>query len=261
MSNIKDTSDAVKGIVEAVPVYQDLLQPAMVELGKGVHTLSKTIHIALSPIAALVWSYDQIKNYIQKSLEKKLEDVPTDQIVSPAPEIAVPAIEALRYTGHREELREMFSNLLAKSMNVNTAKIAHPSFVEIIKQLSPDEARIMKLFFNQNPWPILKMRAIQKGTSYYSEPLVNFSLLPYKAECEFPELGPSYLTNLSRLGLAETSYNTYNVVENSYQSLYEHAEVVKMHEYITVLGKEPQIKQGTIERSPFGRNFFEACIK
>lgn len=70
---IKDTADSVRGIVEAVPVYEDLLQPAAQELGKGLQTLSKTINIALSPISGLVWGYEQIKGYIQPALEKDLK--------------------------------------------------------------------------------------------------------------------------------------------------------------------------------------------
>jgi hypothetical protein len=50
---IKDPADAVKGIVEAVPVYQDALQPAVREIGRGLQTVAKTIHIALAPVAAI----------------------------------------------------------------------------------------------------------------------------------------------------------------------------------------------------------------
>lgn len=42
-----------------------------------------------------------------------------------------------------EELRDMFANLLARSMDTATAGNVHPSFVEVIKQLTPDEARIL----------------------------------------------------------------------------------------------------------------------
>jgi len=53
-SNVRDTAEAVKGIVEAVPIYQDLAQPAVHELGKGLQTAAKTVHIALAPVKVLV---------------------------------------------------------------------------------------------------------------------------------------------------------------------------------------------------------------
>jgi len=53
-SNVGDTAKVVKGIVEAVPVYQDVAQPAAQEIGKGLQTVAKTIHIVLAPVSALV---------------------------------------------------------------------------------------------------------------------------------------------------------------------------------------------------------------
>ena len=38
-NKIKDAAEAVKGILEAVPIYQDALQPAAKELGKGLQTI------------------------------------------------------------------------------------------------------------------------------------------------------------------------------------------------------------------------------
>lgn len=39
-----------------------------------------------------------------------------------------------------EKLREMYANLVAKSMNADFHDKVHPAYVEIIKQLSPAEA-------------------------------------------------------------------------------------------------------------------------
>lgn len=106
--NIKDAAEAVKGIVEAVPVYQDLAQPAVQEIGKGLHTLSKVIHIALAPVSAAVWGYDKISNYVQASLEKKLENVPQENIVPPDISVAGPALEALRFVGDKKNCAKCF---------------------------------------------------------------------------------------------------------------------------------------------------------
>jgi len=67
---------------------------------------------------------------------------PPDQIVVPKPNVAGPALEALRYTWHEETLSDLYANLLAaSSMDKSTADGAHPAFVEIIRQLTPDEAK------------------------------------------------------------------------------------------------------------------------
>jgi hypothetical protein len=74
-NKIRDAAEAVKGLVQAVPVYQDALQPAVRELGGGLQTLAKTIHIALAPVSALVWGYDQIKEFVSKRVAEKLKNI------------------------------------------------------------------------------------------------------------------------------------------------------------------------------------------
>jgi hypothetical protein len=53
-SKIRDTAEAVKGIVEAVPIYQDAVQPAAKEIGTALQTVAKSIHVVLAPVSALV---------------------------------------------------------------------------------------------------------------------------------------------------------------------------------------------------------------
>jgi hypothetical protein len=112
-NKIRDAADAIKGIAQAVPVYQDLLQPAVQEIVIGLQTVAKTIHIALSPISALVWGYDTIEDFVSTRVAEKLKHVPLSNIKTPEPHIVGPALEALRYTGHQEALRELYANLLA----------------------------------------------------------------------------------------------------------------------------------------------------
>src|SRR6266571_2645882 len=157
-SKIRDTAEAVKGIVEAVPIYQDAVQPAAKEIGTALQTVAKTIHIVLAPVSALVWGYEQIKEFVSTKVAEKLKDVPPENIATPKPNVAGPALESLRYTGHEETLRDMYANLLAASMDTRTATCAHPAFVEIIRQLTPDEARLLRLFALPRSFPLLNVR-------------------------------------------------------------------------------------------------------
>ncbi|QGQ97074.1 DUF4393 domain-containing protein [Paenibacillus psychroresistens] len=259
MGNLKDAADAIEGITKSVPIYPDLLQPAMQELGKGIHTLAKTVNIALSPISALVWSYDTIKGFIQESLEDKLKNVPRENIISPAPEVAVPTIEALRYLGHKEELREMFSNLLATSMNSEIAKMAHPSFVEIIKQLTSDEAKILKLIKTNNFMPIIDLNRLVEGSSF-SIVVKNFTIIQYSIGCEFPELGSSYIENINRLGLIQIN-NTSLTDKTYYNDLENHIQILSRIKQIEDDGLQYQINKFIYHRTSFGQKFYNACIK
>ena len=93
-NKIKDAADAVKGLLEAVPVYQDALQPAVREIGGDLQTIAKTIQIALTPIAILVWGYEQIKEFVSTRVAEKLKDVPPDRIRTPEPHVVCPVLEA-----------------------------------------------------------------------------------------------------------------------------------------------------------------------
>src|SRR4051812_49130383 len=108
-NKIRDAADAVKGIAEAVPVYQDVVQPAAKELGTALQTVAKSIHVALAPVSVLVWGYEQIRDYLNKTLTEKLKDIPSERIVTPNPTIAGPTVEALRFAANETSLRELYA--------------------------------------------------------------------------------------------------------------------------------------------------------
>ena len=143
-NKIRDAADAIKGIVEAVPIYQDAVQPAAKEVATALQTLAKTIHVVLSPLKGLVWGYERIMAHLETALAEKFKHIPKDRIITPNPTVAVPLLQSLLYTAQEPDLRELFTNLLATSMDKETIKNAHPSFVELIKQLTPDEARLLR---------------------------------------------------------------------------------------------------------------------
>jgi hypothetical protein len=259
VDEISKTAEAVKGIVEAVPVYEDLIQPAARELGQGLQTVAKTIHIALAPISALVWGYEKIKAYIQPALEERLKNVPPDRIILPDPAVAGPALEALRYTGYKEDLRELYANLLATSMDIETAFNAHPAFVDILKQLSPDEAKILTQFRDRIPVPLVSIRTYD-DKNYYSTILHNHSLIAEQAGCIVPSLVTSYIENLTRLGLTEISYDSHSIDPGAYDDLMVHPVVTSTTSMIEKAGKRSVIKKGVLERTNLGKQFYMACV-
>jgi hypothetical protein len=212
-NKIRDAADAIKGIAEAVPVYQDVVQPAAKEIGTALQTVAKTVHVALAPISALVWGYEKIKDYLNDTLTEKLKHVPKERIVPPNLTVAGPAVEALRFSAHEPSLRELYANLLATAMDAKTAQEAHPAFVEILRQLSPDEAHLVAYISKQKKYtnrpmevdiPLISGMVIMKRAAMkYEYPVRHLSLLGEKAGCTYPELVPSYLDNLRRLGVTE----------------------------------------------------------
>lgn len=77
--------------------------------------------------------------------------------MEPESYVAVPAIQAISYSMNSEELRNLYANLLAKAMNSDTKDMVHPSFVEIIKQMSPIDALVLNEITQSNYFPLVNL--------------------------------------------------------------------------------------------------------
>ena len=264
-NKIRDVVDAVTGVAKAVPVYQDVVQPAAQEMGKALQTVAKTVHIALAPVSALVWGYDQIKEFVSTKVAERLKNVPPENIISPKPNVAGPALEALRYTGHEERLSDMYANLLAASMDKATAQGAHPAFVEIISQLTPDEAKLVSLFLKEMAFPVLNVRWEYKtstdGKQGGVDVLVNYSQLGEAAGCEFNHLVPAYIDNLCRLGLADIPAMFVYMSPGVYDALESSPVITAIKAQIE---QDPELK-ANVERkglkiTELGKQFARICV-
>ena len=129
--------------------YDDTLHPVLQETGKSLALIPRAINAALA--ALQIWTINREYKIEEttKLLEIKLANISPDKIISPEPYVAVPAIQAISYCMDCEELKDMFASLLASSMISDKKDDVHPSFVEIIKSMSPLDARIFK-FLSSN---------------------------------------------------------------------------------------------------------------
>lgn len=264
-NKIRDAADAIKGVVEAIPIYQDTFQPAAKEVGTALQTVAKTIHIVLAPVSALVWGFEQIKDFVSTRVADKLKDVPPENIATPKPNVAGPLLESLKYTGHEEMLRDMYANLLAASMDTRTASGAHPAFVEIIKQITPDEARILRLFIHDRPLPLVTVRREYKVESPTErggqDMLVNFSLLGWDAGCDFPQMGPTYVDNLCRLGLTNVPTFLEYTAPGCYEPLEKHPQVEAAKTAIEANANwRAVINRKGLEVTELGKQFCRVCV-
>ena len=123
----------------------------------------------------------------KENLEKKVEAIPVDSRILPHPSILGPSIQALEYAIFEDELRDMFVNLLSISMDKYSKNKAHPSFVEIIKQISSDEAKILA-------YPDLH-RNLQYIAVNFANVQEIFSVLAKNSNCQFLENQSVYVSN------------------------------------------------------------------
>lgn len=140
-------TELAKEIAKVLPikeVYNDLLSPAAKQVGGALEDTVKAVRFALLPIEALGAYRERASKFIHRAIDK----VPEERRVPPPPQILGPIIEAIKYEPDGTDISEMFNELLTKAFDKERQGFTHPSYPVIIRQLSSDEARILKRLTN-----------------------------------------------------------------------------------------------------------------
>lgn len=120
-------------------LYQDGLAEATKETGKALTDLTKSFRLFLAPIQLMAAAQDRLA----EMCERIRSDVPEERQIEAAPSIAGPALLELRHMEDDNPITELYLNLLKRAIDRERANEAHPAFLKIIGQLSPDEAMLL----------------------------------------------------------------------------------------------------------------------
>lgn len=197
-----------------------------------------------------------IKKY-KESIAQKVASTPEEKLQEPPLSIVGPALEASKYYIEEENLREMFSSLIAASMNSEKNDSVHPSYVDVIKQLSPHDATILsniravKLSVN-SLYPIMKMTITNNDKSYKNIfPLITL----FKGDSSFLENAPS-INNLERLGIIKTTFETQLKNDKEYDIIRDHNQVKSVLKH----NPEMELVKGVFVLTNYGQNFINICV-
>lgn len=223
-----------------------------------------------------------IKKY-KESIAQKIASIPEDKLQEPSLSVVGPALEASKYYIEEKILREMFSNVISASMDKSKSPVVHHSFVEIIKQLSPDDAQFLKEFKNNRlPYgkvlivenksdkPELSLKELadkekfDKYFSYKSSPFIDyFYYSSTRNDWENNELNISLLSRLGLINIQEKVTLSNNLIyveiEKEFDLLKKRPELVDGSEIVPT-GFHLELIKGTIDLTPFGKSFFHVCI-
>ncbi len=136
-----------------------------------------------------------------KDINNELSQVEAQNIQKPKTSILGPALEASKYYIEEDEIRKLFAKVIAASFDSSKNSVLHHSFVEIIKQLSPLDAKIIKSL--PEPFYLIAC-SVQLGSTKHA--IVSGVVL----NDEFSEINfdtAISTSNLSRLGLIEVNNN------------------------------------------------------
>lgn len=254
--------DVNLGIAEVVKEVKDTKTVAEVDTTSAL--LVRAIHAALSPLEKWVMQKEYNLAATKKLLEAKLQETPVENIITPPSYVAVPALQAISYCMDDDQLRDMFAELLAHAMNTDTVDNVHPTYVEIIKQMSPYDAVVFKKLVKQIVIPCIGIKYVHKE-SRASYPICDIAV--FSNFTKHP-LVPTQicLENLERLHLIEinrksklNAKNRYQELEISFKELIaqfveENKSILPPEEY------EVAYDEFVIEIRGFGQFFARACL-
>lgn len=130
--------------IDIIPKFLDsALTPVAKEVGER---LADIVSLLFTPVIKAKAKRDKNIEIFLRELDKKVSSIPENNLQNPPLAIVGPIIDKIFKFHHDEEhLRKMYSSLIASSMNSD--KKVHPSYIEIIKQLSSDDALIFNTYF------------------------------------------------------------------------------------------------------------------
>ena len=205
-------------------------------------------------------SRDYFDTEFHEDMAKKLAEIPEEYLATPSPSVAIPAMQGLSYSLEEPNLKEMYLNLLATATDDRMKENAHPSFADIIKQLSPREASLLLNTLRSGLLPVVRlMRTAEEGVGRVL--MVNYLLSLADTNtgelAEEPSL-PVWIDNWIRLGLIEVDYGRYLADEDRYAWVEGRPEFVRL-EQDDQRGKDGiDVGRGSLRATDFGTRFLAA---
>lgn len=265
MDNLPANSDTINKAI-------DIVDESTKETRKE---LDKTAAKGISKLAQLFWASPlgiKADVYIAErpfKLEKALKEmqtkydnnIPAEYRVEPSSYIALKSVNELNYSLDEDYLKEMFENLLISDMDSRKKGNVLPSFIEIIKNLSSNDAKFLKLLKTEGKGVACSVQMIAingRGSVVYYDKYI-ITNYDDKSNCSVKRIDWLTLENLEKEKIIETRYNEslqdrneeYDYLFNSAKSNFPY----KLEE-----GYRLSCKKGIISLTAMGSKFVDICI-
>jgi hypothetical protein len=206
-------ADTIAKVLPVKAIYDDAVSPAARQLGALGEDTLKAVRLALFPIQLAAAAQDRFRRFVVDAVNR----VPEEKRVSPPPQIIGPVLEGIRYEPEGTPIDEMFSELLSSSMHSDRLNDAHPAIPLVIKQLSSDEANILKSITSSPTLFQITMRFDFRGGLAFNS--VEQNEIPTSG-LVFPLNADMYRERLERLGIIrfDTLKSMIPIIENGQQN-------------------------------------------
>lgn len=264
----KEFLDLTTAVLDTIPEEskKKLLNKPASELGEG---FGNTFYVIFYPfLKARIKLEAKIEAFKNEIVEKHNRIPSTDRIEAPL-NILGPALEASKYHIEEEAIRSMFANLIASSMDTKQHHNVHPSFVEIVKQLTPFDASVLSslVYWNENPVGVANVTINHtNGTSYgvWFRNIFPFPDLTFENVDRYC----ASIDNLIRLSIIEVTYDSNYTNKNYYDGLTNSTFLTECREsFMKTQGEDNGFKLDSVdlvlgmwEFTTFGSNFVSCCL-
>lgn len=220
-----------------------------------------TIFDKLTSFKTYVAGWIYVEKTIIPLMKKKIEAIPEQDRQEPKLLIAGPIFDAAKFTENDPPLAEMFAELLAGAMDKKRAHLAHPSYVDVIKNLTSSEARLIKFMGDTDEDCAVIDVQEKKQSGEYRDIVRNFSYLGKKAGMSVEPAIMRQISSLCRLGLTEIPADSILADESKYVELETAPELEKIRNEITEAGNSIKYDRKYIRLSVYGVDFYRVCVK
>jgi Abortive infection alpha len=266
-SNDVDTPVGQLPIQQLLPaVYQDALAPGVKQIGVALESVLGLVPTLMLPLRYINEAAKLLLTQRLEKLRHRLQNQTVTDTTSIPAEIGVPVVEKLMYV-RDDALAELYVQLLASAGNKNTESTAHPSFVHLIANLSPDEAALLQLFHDPDTpitWPYVNVNLVQNGTTNLITlrgPLLGWEKL---IRLQFPDNIPAYVGNLTRCGFLRDEASTLKIFHPgaTFDSNYWVLERLYRDGFGQPMRADTKIEfsRGTVSLTELGRLFIRCCV-
>ncbi|BBH17283.1 hypothetical protein Back2_15700 [Nocardioides baekrokdamisoli] len=150
-----------------------------------------------------------------------------------------------------DRLRRAGEDLLRRSRDVWHEEERHPAFEGILKSIAPDEARMLVLLLKEGPQPTVDVIVSNSKRVLAS----GLSMIGGRASLRSPDSIPTYLINLTRLGLVWESDDPVKDLLR-YQVVEAQPDVLEAARSV----RRSKVLRKSLHLTPFGVDFAVACF-
>ena len=252
---------SIKLSLDGIPesTKEEALNPPAKLLGQA---FSGIVHAVFDPLVKFNIVRDKELKDFEEKVQSGTHQIPEKNRDDSKIGLALKAFEESKYQLDSEELRQLFANLITSTVDNRKNSKVQPSFSSVLKDLSTEDAHLVKLFAKENPVPLVSIQVEDENGVGVG---MQNNILVFNSEININELS---LFSLERLGLL--SLNPTNQLQSkNNQTKYQNFESDPM--YLSIKNRLPiisgeftfsksRLARGKAELTPFGEAFVSCVI-